>query len=91
MPLDPAEHPITITGNGTTYLGFPFSTSMTPTDAFAGFAVQGDKLKNQSSTCPYNRGHWGNQIPALEPGKGYKYISPSGSTDRVFTYPSSKK
>ena len=91
MPLNPAEHPVTITGNGTTYLGFPFSTSMTPTDAFAGFAVQGDKLKNQSSTCPYNRGHWGNQIPALEPGKGYKYISPSGSTDRVFTYPSSKK
>ena len=91
MPLDPAEHPITITGNGTTYLGFPFSTSMTPTDAFAGFAVQGDKLKNQSSTCPYNRGHWGTQIPALEPGKGYKYISPSGSTDRVFTYPASKK
>ena len=90
MPLNPAEHPITITGNGTTYLGFPFSTSMTPTDAFAGFAVQGDKLKNQSSTCPYNRGHWGNQIPALEPGKGYKYIS-NATNDRVFTYPASKK
>ena len=89
MPLDPASLPVTITGNGITYLGFPFSESMTPADAFAGFAVQGDKLKDQISTCPYNRGRWGNQIPALEPGKGYKYIS-NDSNDRPFTYPASK-
>ena len=89
MPVNPAEHPVTITGNGTTYIGFPFSTSMTLTDAFAGFAVQGDKLKDQSSTCPYNRGHWGTQIPALEPGKGYKYIS-NDPNDRILTFPSSK-
>ena len=91
MPLDPAEHPITIPGNGIAFIGFPFSTCMTPTDAFAGFAIQGDKLKTQSSTCPYNRGRWGVQIPALEPGKGYIYQSSPNAGDRILVFPSSKK
>ena len=90
MPLDPAELSVTITGNGTTYIGFPFSTGMTLTDAFAGLAVQGDKIKSQNATCAFNRGRWGNQIPALEPGKGYKYIS-NDPNDRVLVYPINAK
>ena len=90
MPLNPADLSVTITGNGTAYIGFPFSTSMTLTDAFAGLAVQGDKVKSQNATCAFNRGRWGNQIPALEPGKGYKYIS-NDPNDRVLVYPINAK
>ena len=90
MPIDPAEHPITISAGGKVWIGFPFSASMTLTDAFAGFAVNGDKVSNQTSTCPYLRGRWGSQIPALEPGKGYKFLS-NDSNDRVLVYPSGAK
>lgn len=70
-PIDPADHPVTIV-NGTNYISYPFNVSMTPTQAFAGFAVRGDKLKSKTSTCPYTN-RWGNQIPTLEPGQGYIY------------------
>ena len=89
LPVDPADHPVTIT-EGSNYLAFPLSDSMTPADAFAGFAVQGDKIKSKTATAVYNRGQWGNQIPTLEPGQGYIYISNSQGT-RVFTFPASAK
>jgi hypothetical protein len=91
MPLDPSAHPVTIAGGGTaTWLGFPLNQSMTPTNAFAGFAQNSDKLKSENAATQYTRGHWNGEFP-LEPGKGYVYISAPNSTDRVLTFPSSNK
>ena len=89
LPVNPADHPVTISA-GSNYIAFPLSESMTPAEAFAGFAVQGDKIKSKTSTIVYNRGQWGNQIPTLEPGQGYIYISNSQGI-RVFTFPTSAK
>jgi hypothetical protein len=90
MPVNPADHPITIKA-GSNYLAFPLDVNMTPTQAFAGFAVNGDKLKSKGVTCPFNRGIWGNQIPNLEPGKGYIYVGKAGEADRTFVFPTSSK
>ena len=91
VPVDPAEHPITI-NHGSNYLGFPFDENMTLTNAFAGFAQNGDKIKTKNETCPYNRGRWGNQISTLEPGKGYIYVGADNQGDgRNFVYPTSNR
>ncbi len=91
VPVDPAEHPITI-NHGSNYLGFPFDENMTLTNAFAGFAKNGDKIKTKNETCPYNRGRWGNQISTLEPGKGYIYVGADNQGDgRNFVYPTSNR
>jgi hypothetical protein len=86
-PVDPADHPATI-NHGSNYLAFPLNVNMTPTDAFAGFAANGDKIKSKNETCPYTRGRWGNQISTLEPGKGYIYVGADNQGDgRIFVYP----
>ena len=91
MPLNPAEHPITIVGGGAaTWLGFPLDQNMIPTNAFAGCAQNSDKLKSENAVSQYSRGHWQSEFP-IEPGKGYIYISAPNSADRVFTFPSSNK
>ena len=89
LSVDPANHPVTIT-SGNNYIAFPFSTNMTPTNAFAGFAVNGDKIKSKTETCVYNRGRWGNQITDLEPGKGYIYLGKEGEESRTLIFPSSQ-
>ena len=90
MPLDPAEHPVTIV-NGTNYIAFPFAENMSLTNAFAGFAVNGDKVLSQNSSATYNRGRWqGSGLTNLEPGKGYIYKS-STSGDRTLVFPSNAK
>ena len=48
MPIDPVQHPVTIK-NGPNWIGFPFSISMTPTDAFAGFAIKPNQLEDSES------------------------------------------
>ena len=88
-PVNPAYHPVTIS-IGSNYISFPFNANMTPTQAFAEFAIDGDKIKSKTNTIIYNRGRWSNQIPTLEPGKGYIYISNSTET-RTFTYPTNAK
>jgi hypothetical protein len=91
MPLGPAEHSITIAGGGAaTWLGFPLNQNMTPTNAFAGFALNSDKLKSEDAATQYTRGRWNSEFP-LEPGKGYVYISAPTAQDRVFVYPASSK
>jgi hypothetical protein len=88
VPINPAEHPVTIT-NGVNWIAFPLSQSMTLSNAFAGFAVSGDKVKSQTTTGNYNGSLWRPSF-SLEPGKGYMYISNMQGT-RTFTFPASAK
>lgn len=89
MLLDPAEHPITIT-NGVNWIGFPLNVSMTPTNAFAGFAVNGDIIKSKDNNSVYSRNKWSNGVSSLEPGQGYIYNS-AATNDRTFVFPASAK
>jgi hypothetical protein len=89
MPIDPAEHPITIT-QGANWIGFPFQENMVLGNAFAGFAISGDKVKFKNSAATYNGSRWRGGFTDLEPGKGYIYQSASEET-RTFTYPSTSK
>ena len=89
FPIDPAVHPVTILGGGQyTYFAFPYDESMTLTNAFAGFAVQGDRVKAKSSNAEYQR-RWQGQLTTLEPGQGYMYQSATTAGDRTLVFPSS--
>ena len=85
MPIDPTEHPITIAPNAITWIGFPFATSMSVADAFAGFAVSGDQVNAKTQSTTYNGTRWRGQLTTLEPGKGYTYNS-SSSEERTLVY-----
>jgi hypothetical protein len=90
MPLDPAEASFTVV-NGANWIGFPLNQSMTLTDAFAGFAANGDQIKGKNGSATYNRGRWnGSTLTSLEPGKGYVYISAS-SESRPLVFPNSAR
>ena len=90
MAIVPSEHPITVKP-GTNWIGYPFSTSKTLTDAYAGFAVNGDEIKGMNGNNRYVRNRWSSTgLTTLEPGQGYKYTS-SEAEDRVLIYPSSAK
>jgi hypothetical protein len=92
MPLDPAEHPITIK-NGVNWIGYPLNQNMTPADAFAGFAVSGYMLKTKANTAQsttYNGTRWRGTLSNLVPGQGYIYKS-SATGDRVFVFPLNSK
>ena len=92
MPLNPAQHPITIEGNGiVNWIGYPFAESMTPTAAFDGFAVNNDVVKYKTTNSKYVRGRWTNGVTSLDAGKGYLYISAPDAPDRTFTFPTSAK
>lgn len=89
-PINPADHPITIT-NGANWIAFPLGTSMSISDAFAGFASEGDFVKSKTNgQATWNGMIWGGQLKNLEPGKGYIYNS-STTTEKTFTFPSSNK
>ena len=89
LPINPAEHPLSIL-NGVNWIGFPLNSSMTLSNAFAGFAINGDRIRSQTNNALYNGIRWQGQLNALEPNKGYIYISNS-SEDRNFTFPASAK
>jgi hypothetical protein len=88
MPINPAEHPVTIS-HGVNWIAFPLSQSMTLSNAFAGFAVSGDKVKSQTTTGNYNGSLWRPSF-SLEPGKGYMYISNVHGI-RYFIFPTNSK
>lgn len=89
-PIDPADHPVTIV-NGNNYLGFPLNENMSLTNAFAGFAANGDKILSQTGSATYTRGRWqGSTLTELQPGKGYTYKSAS-SESRTFVFPNSAR
>ena len=92
-PINPANHPITILGGGAkTWIGFPFSESLSPSIVFAGFAINGDKIKSGSgANTTYARNLWSGQLSTLEPGQGYMYTSSETAEDRVFIFPASSK
>jgi len=87
-PVDPVSHPISILGNGQiSYIGFPFDENMTLTEAFRGFAVNGDEIKSKTGNSIYYRNRWmGTTFTILEPGQGYIYKS-NVPADKLFTYP----
>ena len=90
MPLDPAEQPVSIV-NGANYIAFPFAENMSLTNAFAGFAVNGDKIMSKTGSSTYNRGRWqGSGLTNLESGKGYIYKS-NEQGERTLVFPTSAK
>ncbi len=90
LPINPAEHPITLS-NGFNWIAFPFSESKTLTEAFAGFAINGDAVKSKGNgAANYNGTSWRGTLNALAPGQGYIYKS-NAMEDRVFTFPTSAK
>ena len=88
-PINPAEHPVTIQ-NGSNWIAFPFSENMAISNAFAGFAVNGDKVKSRNNNTQYLGNSWRGQLNTLLPGQGYMYISNTQET-RTFTFPISTK
>ena len=91
MPIDPAEHPVTIK-NGANWIGFPLFEEMTLTDAFAGFAVTNDVVKSQNDGQATKRGGnlWGGTLKKLEPGQGYIYNSVA-TGERTLVFPTGAK
>ena len=87
--INPAEHPVIIS-NGSNWIAFPLAESMTVSDAFAGFAVNGDKVKSRSNNTQYNGISWRGQLTTLVPGQGYMYIS-NAQEPRTLTFPVSTK
>ena len=91
MPINPAEHPITITPNTANWIAYPLSNSMTLSEAFAGFeAVTGDVIQSKGGSARYRNGSWrSNGLTTLDPGQGYIYKS-AATGDRTLVFPSSK-
>ena len=92
MPINTADHPIIIT-SGNNWIAFPLSESMTVTNAFAGFPVNGDVIKsNNGGQATWNSvaGGWIGGLTMLEPGKGYIYNS-KASENKTFVFPISTK
>jgi hypothetical protein len=89
-PANPANHPITI-NQGWNWIGFPSSVAISLENAFAGFAQEGDKIKNISAQIEYDS-EWGwfGDFEMLEPGQGYMYYSAS-STPRTLVFPAGAK
>ena len=88
--IDPAAHPITITANSNNWIGFPFSESMSITNAFAALPpTRSDGLKSAADGQANYVGRWTGALKNLEPGKGYIYQS-KATEDKTFVYPTSK-
>ena len=92
VSIIPAEHPITIAPNTSTWIGFPFSESKTLDEAFpAGFAVPGDVIKYKDGSARYNGTRWrATGFDSFEPGKGYIYNS-AASVERTLIFPTGAK
>ena len=89
MPIDAVTLSVTIT-SGANWIAYPLLVGMTLTDAFSGFAVNGDAFYGQTLNAKVVRGRWTGQLTELAPGKGYIYVS-AEATDRVFTFPTNSK
>ena len=87
--IDPAEQSVTIV-NGSNWIAYPFDTDMSVVNAFAGFAVDNDLIKAQTTSATYKNNRWRGQLKTLEPGCGYMYKS-AASENRTFTFPVSGK
>ena len=90
MPINPAEHPFTVNANNVAWIAFPLSGNMTLTDAFAGFALNQDKVNSQNGGSATYTGRWRGQLTELEPGKGYIFESKTNEV-RTFAFPTNAK
>ncbi len=90
MRIVSAEHPATIIHEGNNWVAFPLNQSMTLTDAFAGFPVNGDQVISQGDGSSTYNNRWRGTLTNLDPNKGYLYISASPN-DRTFTFPENAK
>ncbi len=89
-PANPENHPITI-NQGWNWIGFPSDVAISLEDAFAGFAQEGDKIKNRVTQIEYDpEWGWYGEFETLEPGQGYMYYSAS-NTPRTLVFPSGAK
>ena len=90
MPINPEGHAITI-NKGWNWIGFPSAVAMSLDDAFAGFAQDGDIIRNSDGETPYDAEWemWIGDLETLEPGQGYMYYSAS-NTPRTLVFPSAK-
>ena len=84
MPINPSEHPVTI-HNGVNWIAFPFTESMSVSEAFAGFAVEGDIVKSRMNNTSYTNGQWRGGLNTLVPGQGYIYKS-NAQEDRTLIF-----
>lgn len=89
MPINAATLSVTIS-SGANWIAYPLFVDMTLTDAFSGFAVNGDAVYGQTLNAKVVRGRWTGQLTELEPGKGYIYFS-NDANNRVFTFPTNSK
>ena len=88
-PIVSANNPVAI-NSGVNWIGFPLNVNMSLTNAFAGFAVNGDMVKSKDLSSNYANGKWRGTLNTLEFGKGYMYKS-SALSDRIFIYPQPQK
>jgi hypothetical protein len=90
-PANPEDHPITIV-HGWNWIGFPNAVAISLDDAFAGFAQEGDLIRNSDGETPYDPewGGWFGDFENLVPGQGYMYYSAS-STPRTLIFPAGAK
>ena len=90
MPINPEGHAITI-NKGWNWIGFPSAVAMSLDDAFAGFAQDGDIIRNSDGETPYDAEWemWIGDLETLVPGQGYMYYSAS-NTPRTLVFPSAK-
>ena len=90
LPIDPNNHTVTIV-NGANWIGFPLGESMSLTNAFAGFAVDGDQVIGKNGSAIYTRGRWqGTTLTELQSGRGYVYKSSTTQT-RTLVFPANAK
>ena len=89
MPVDPSTLTAAI-NPGANWIAFPYETSMTVANFFAGFAQDQDQVKARTTNSKYQRGRWGGSLTTLESGQGYIYVS-ADSNPRTFTFPTSAK
>ena len=90
MTLVPGEHPVTILGNAANWIAFPLSESITVSEAFAGFPVNGDQVKGKSGSTTFNGTNWRGNLTTLVPGQGYIYQS-KATENKTFTFPMGAK
>ncbi len=84
-PAITGNHTITI-NQGWNWIGFPSNVAISLDNAFAGFAQEGDKIKNTSAQIEYDpEWGWFGDFENLEPGQGYLYYSAS-STPRTLVF-----
>ena len=87
--IDLDEYPLTI-HSGVNWILFPLSESISLTNAFAGFAINGDIVKSKDAFSTYNGSIWRGTLKTLTPGNGYIYKSAT-TDERTFNWSNKQK